>query len=109
MSTDRKRPVKRDPMISLVHDGQTYNLHQRDFNALDEREIWQATGATLLQIYTGGAALFTVAALVWRYRVNHGEPDLTYVDVARTFHYGSIESMTDEPREGGPPEAPGGD
>lgn len=106
---ERRRPVKKDPFISLVHEGTAYNLRANDFTALDELEIWRRTGATLLSIFRGGATLFTVAALVWRHRVNHGEDDLTYEDVARTFSYSSLESLSDEPKDGGPPEAPGGD
>lgn len=99
---------QKERVLSLVHDGQTYNLTARDFTALDDLEIYRATGTTLMHIFGGGATLFTIAALVWRYRVAHGEPSLTYMQVAETFTYDSLESVSDEPREGGPPEAPGG-
>lgn len=96
---------QKERVLSLEHEGQVYNLTARDFNALDELAIYRATGVTLLQIFGGGASLFTVAALVWRWRVNHGEDDLTFVDVARTFTYDSMQTVSDDPKDGGPPEA----
>lgn len=99
---------QKERVLSLEHEGQVYNLTARDFTALDDLAIYRTTGATLMQIFSGGATLFTVAALVWRYRVGRGEEDLTYEQVAATFTYDSIESVSDEPRAGGPPEAPGG-
>lgn len=96
---------QKEAVLSLEHEGTVYNLTPKDFTALDEMAIYKATGATLLQCFSGGATLFTVAALVWRHRVNHGEEDLSYVDVARTFTYSSMQTVDDTPKDGGPPEA----
>lgn len=96
---------QKERVLSLEHEGRTYNLTALDFNAVDDLAIYRATGATIHQVFTGGATLFTIAALVWRHRVNTGEPDLTFLDVARTFTYDSMKTVTDEPRESDHPEA----
>lgn len=96
---------QKERVLSLEHEGRVYNLTARDFTALDELAIHRATGASLLQIFGGGATLFTIAALVWRHRVNTGEPDLTYHDVAKTFTYDSMDTVSDDPRESDDPEA----
>lgn len=93
---------QKERVLSLEHDGTSYNLTARDFTAVDDLEIHRATGATITDIFFRGAVtLFTMAALVWRHRVNNGE-DLAYLDVARTFTYDSISSVSDEPRDDAP-------
>lgn len=94
------------PTISFEHDGQVYNLSPNDFTAEDELAIYRACGATLVAIFNGQATtLFSIAALLWRHRVTNGEPDLSYTDVARTFRYSDLETLSDVPKEGGSPEA----
>lgn len=91
---------QRERVLSLVHEGRTYNLTARDFTAVDDLEVHRATGATIADImFHGRVTLFTIAALVWRHRVNTGEPDLSYLDVARTFNFDDITTVQDEPRE----------
>lgn len=92
--------------MSFDHDGRSYTLTPYDFSALDELEIHRVTGATLTSIFTGRATtLFTVAALLWRTRVNDGEDDLAFTDVAKTFGYRDMETISNSPKEGGSPEA----
>lgn len=97
---------QKERVLSLEHDGQVYNLTPRDFTALDDLEVHRVTRHTIADIFFHSrVTLFTMAALVWRYRVNEGEPDLTYLEVARTFTFDSIETVTDGPQETSRPEA----
>jgi hypothetical protein len=99
---------QKERVLSLEHEGRVYNLSARDFNGVDDLEMHRAIGFTLAQVFFGGkVTLFTIAALVWRYRVNNGEPDLTYLDVAKTFTFDDITTVSDEPRGDADPKASG--
>ena len=97
---------QKERVLSLEHEGRVYNLTARDFNALDDLEVHRATGSTVADIFFHHkVTLFTMAALVWRHRVNEGEGDLTFTDVARTFTFDSIQTVTGTEREPTHPEA----
>lgn len=92
--------------LSLEHDGKVYNLTAGDFTAVDDLEIFRTCGLTLTDVFARGrVSLFSIAALVWRYRVNDGEEDLTYLEVARTFSYDTIQTVSGTPAEDPSPEA----
>ena len=96
---------QKERVLSLEHDGTVYNLTARDFTAIDDLEVHRACGVTIADVFFHGrVSLFTMAALVWRYRVNDGEDTLTYLDVAKTFTFDSIETVQDEARETSAPE-----
>ena len=99
---------QKERVLSLEHEGVVYNLTPGDFTALDEHAIFQATGFTLADAFGFGGRippLVAIAALVWRHRVTDGEEDLTFIDVARTFTYNSLETVSDEARDDASPKA----
>lgn len=95
---------QRERTISLVHEGTSYNLTPGDFTALDDMALYRATGMTLADAFGFGGkvpALAAVAGLVWRYRVGAGE-DVTWRQVAETFTYADLQTVSDEPRDDAP-------
>lgn len=98
--------VAEEPKIKLALDGVRYEVGPSDFTATDDLEMFRATGVTIMDVFAKKAiSLFSVAALLWRYRVNHGEPKLTFSDVADAMTFDSL-SVADDDDEGTPsPEA----
>lgn len=95
-------------VLSLEHEGRVYNLTAGDFTGEDDLAVYRAIDTTIAEIFFGGkVTLFTIAALVWRHRVNTGEPDLQFLDVARTFTFHDIATVEGEPREDPAPKDPG--
>lgn len=95
------------PNISLDLDGKTYTLGMKDFGGEDDLQIYRETGVTLTEIFTEGKiTLFTVAALLWRYRVRNGERRLTFAEVNRQMDFEALSTVTvDDEEDGDAPEA----
>lgn len=100
MPTDRK-------LEFTIHD-QVYRFGLGDFTGADELAIYQATGLTLPQVFLS-PTLFAIAALVWRWRIRHGEPGLKFTTVADGFTFNDVDyDIPDADGGGGPPEASAG-
>jgi hypothetical protein len=92
--------------LQLTLDGRTYVMRLNDFTGADDLAIYQATGFTVFQVFGGDAlTLFTVAALLWRHRVRHGEPQLTFDAVNGALSFDALETVTTEIDEKAAPEA----
>lgn len=100
---------QKERVLSLEHDGRVYNLTAGDFTGEDDLAVYRAIDTTIAEIFFGGkVTLFTMAALVWRARVKTGEPDLTFLEVARTFTFADIATVEGERRDDPAPKAQGG-
>lgn len=76
--------------MNLQLEGKTYQLQLGDFTGADDLAIYQKVGKTIADIFQGDITLFTVAALLWRWRVNHGEPGVTFEQVNAKMTFDSI-------------------
>lgn len=95
-------------VLSFELDGQVYNLTPDDFTAWDDHELKRATGMSLAHIFmtlSSDPSVAGIAALLWRYRVNDGETGLTFEDVARSFPFAAIKTVSNKQREGEHPKA----
>lgn len=101
-----KMPLDRK-LEFTIHD-KVYRFGLGDFTGSDELAIYRATGLTLPQVFLS-PTLFALAGLVWRWRLRHGEPGLTFADVADAFTFNDVDyDIPDEDDGGGPPEPSAG-
>lgn len=84
--------------MELSFDGRTYKMAVGDFTGADDLAIYQKVGKTIAEIYQGDITLFTVAALLWRWRVNHGEPQITFEQINAKLTFTDL--MVDSSGEG---------
>lgn len=79
------------PIVKVTHDGVQYELSPDDFTGADDLALFRATGVTIMDVFARKAvSLFTIAGLVWRWRVNHGEPDLTFEQVNGAMKFSDL-------------------
>lgn len=94
--------------MELSFGGTTYQMAVGDFTGADDLAIYQKVGKTIADIYRGDITLFTVAALLWRYRVNHGEPNVTFEQINSKLTFDDLvveHDDSDDDPEGSFPEA----
>jgi hypothetical protein len=96
--------VSDHPCMQVTVDGVEYRMESADFSAEDDLAVYRATGMTLMDIFSGSITLFTVAALVWRYRVRNGEPTLQLGEVLPHVKLLELETLKFTKDEGASPE-----
>lgn len=83
--------------IQLTFQNRAYRLRPKDFTGTDDLEVYKATGVSITDVFLGQISLFTIAALIWRYRVNNGEAKLTYREVNDAMDFSVLETVSDDP------------
>lgn len=91
--------------IQLQFQGRTYAMRLGDFTGTDDLAIYQTVGKTIADIFQGDITLFTVAALLWRWRVTHGEPQITFEKINDKMTFDALEIDEDDDGDGETPEA----
>lgn len=89
-----------DVTMEVSLEGTVYRMAMGDFTGEDDLAVWRKVGVTIGEIFGGRMSLFTIAALLWRWRVTHGEPDVTYEQVNSKITMNDL-VIEDEEVEGG--------
>lgn len=85
-----------DFLLEITVDGRTYKIRALDFSAEDDLAIFQKTGVTLAEIIAGRITLFTVAAILWRYRFHLEGPMIQFEQVAKELKMRDLETISFE-------------
>lgn len=98
--------MAKEPALEVTLDGVAYRLTPGMFTGQDDLAVYRSCGVTIMDVFARKAiTLFTIAALVWRYRVNHGEPDLTFDEVNAKMTFNDLVIAKDAPEGALAPEA----
>lgn len=82
-----------DFIFEITVDGRSYKIRALDFSAEDDLAIFQKTGVTLADIIGGRITLFTVAAILWRYRFHLEGPAIQFEKIAKELKMRDLETI----------------
>jgi hypothetical protein len=97
-----KADASLDMGAQFTIDGEQYKVTMGDLTALDVGALRKQTGKSfpslLSELFSDDADIDTIAAVLWlARRVNGGEPDLTFAEVAAETGYDVITKLSAEP------------